>query len=132
VAGRLTGGAYFGYENGTAMVTLGGMMGREPPTDRAEMLSFVEEFAPAAMLAALRAGEPLGEVARYSVPSNQWRRYDKMLESFECRFPMTGSVEPTSRAVRDFSACETASTRSAGRCRWPAPPRGPLSSLSFR
>jgi hypothetical protein len=28
--------------------------------------------------------------------------------------------------------CETASTRSAGRYRWPAPPRGPPSSLSFR
>ena len=78
VPGRLTGGAFFGYENGTAMLTLGGMMGREPPIERAEMLSFAEEFAPAAMLAALRAGEPLGDVARYSVPSNQWRRYDKM------------------------------------------------------
>ena len=43
-----------------------------------------------------------------------------------------GSAEPTRRAGQGFSGSEIASTRSAGRCRWPAPPRGPPSSLSFR
>ena len=42
------------------------------------MLAFVDEFAPAHVLAAIRAGEPLAEVARYRMPSSQWRRYDKM------------------------------------------------------
>ena len=53
-------------------------------------------------------------------------------EAFESRFPMTGSAEPTRRAGQGYLACETASTHSAGRYRWPAPPRGPPSSLSFR
>ena len=42
------------------------------------MLAFVDEFAPAHVLAAIRAGESLAEVARYRMPSSQWRRYDKM------------------------------------------------------
>ena len=42
------------------------------------MYEFVEVFTPPHVLAALRAGEPLGEVARHRVPSSQWRRYDKM------------------------------------------------------
>jgi glucose-6-phosphate-specific signal transduction histidine kinase len=37
-----------------------------------------------------------------------------------------GSAEPTRRAGQGFSACETASTRSAGRYRSPTPPRGTL------
>ena len=46
--------------------------------------------------------------------------------------PDAASVEPTRRAGQGFSASETASTRSAGRYRWPVHPRGPPSSLSFR
>ena len=55
-----------------------GMAGREPPCERTAMYEFVEEFTPPHVLAALRAAEPLGEVARHRVPSSQWRRYDKM------------------------------------------------------
>ena len=78
VPGRPTGMALFGNENNTWMFTVAGMVGREPPGELAEMLAFVEEFAPAHVLAAIRAGEPLAEVARYRMPSSQWRRYDKM------------------------------------------------------
>jgi 2-polyprenyl-6-methoxyphenol hydroxylase-like FAD-dependent oxidoreductase len=78
VAGRPTGMVLFGNENNTAMFTVFGMVGREPPYELAEMLSFVEAFAPAHVLAAIRAGQPLAEVARYRMPSSQWRRYDKM------------------------------------------------------
>jgi 2-polyprenyl-6-methoxyphenol hydroxylase-like FAD-dependent oxidoreductase len=42
------------------------------------MMAFAKEFAPEPMLAAMRAGEPLGDVAAYRYPSSQWRRYDKM------------------------------------------------------
>ena len=42
------------------------------------MLSFAEHYAPAHLLAALRAGEPLGPVVQHRMPSSQWRRYDKM------------------------------------------------------
>jgi 2-polyprenyl-6-methoxyphenol hydroxylase-like FAD-dependent oxidoreductase len=82
VPGRPTGMALFRNENNTWMFTVIGMAGREPPDERAELLAFVEEFAPAHVLAAIRAGEPLTEVARHRMPASQWRRYDKM-----SRFP---------------------------------------------
>jgi hypothetical protein len=78
VPGRPTGMVLCGNENNTWMFTVFGMVGREPPDELAGMLAFVEEFAPAHLLAAIRAGEPLAEVARYRMPSSQWRRYDKM------------------------------------------------------
>lgn len=78
VAGRPTGMVLFSNENNTAMFTVFGMVGREPPDQFAEMLAFVDEFAPAHVLAAIRNAEPLGEVARHRIPSSQWRRYDKM------------------------------------------------------
>ncbi|MCW2690851.1 MAG: hypothetical protein JWR37_5741 [Mycobacterium sp.] len=78
VPGRPTGMALFGNENNTWMFSVFGMVGREPPGELAEMLAFVEEFAPAHVLAAIRAAEPLAEVARHRMPSSQWRRYDKM------------------------------------------------------
>jgi 2-polyprenyl-6-methoxyphenol hydroxylase-like FAD-dependent oxidoreductase len=75
---RPTAGALFSYEDDTWMMTLAGLTGRQPPADRAGMIAFAAEFAPPAMLAALHAAEPLGEVYRYRYPASQWRRYDKM------------------------------------------------------
>jgi 2-polyprenyl-6-methoxyphenol hydroxylase-like FAD-dependent oxidoreductase len=75
---RPTGGALFACENDTWIVTLVGMTGHEPPVDRAGMLRFAADFAPAPMMAALRAAKPLSEVSRYRYPASQWRRYDKM------------------------------------------------------
>jgi 2-polyprenyl-6-methoxyphenol hydroxylase-like FAD-dependent oxidoreductase len=76
--GRPTTFAFVGYEDDTWMLTLGGMLGQQPPTERAEMLEFGKHLAPASALAALRDAEPLEEPAQYRVPSNRWRRYDKM------------------------------------------------------
>ena len=76
--GRPTGMFLSGYENDTWMFTVFGMSGHEPPRDLAGMLSFAQEYAPAHLLAAVRAAEPLGEVARHHMPCSQWRRYDKM------------------------------------------------------
>jgi len=67
-----------GYEDDTWMFGVGAMAGLEPPSERAEMLRFAADFAPAEALQAIQAAEPLGEVAHYRVPSNRWRRYDKM------------------------------------------------------
>jgi 2-polyprenyl-6-methoxyphenol hydroxylase-like FAD-dependent oxidoreductase len=75
---RPTGGALFACENDTWIVTLAGMTRHEPPVDRAGMLRFAADFAPAPMMAALRAAEPLSEVSRYRYPASQWRRYDEM------------------------------------------------------
>lgn len=69
-------------ENGTAMFNVGGMLGEEPPTDLAGMIAFAEQFGPPSAVAAVRGAQPIGDTDRYCVPSNRWRRYDKV-----CRFP---------------------------------------------
>lgn len=66
------------YENDTAMFAVGAMAGHEPPDTTVDMLDFVADFVPAEVLAALADAEPLGPVVNYRVPSNRWRRYDKM------------------------------------------------------
>jgi 2-polyprenyl-6-methoxyphenol hydroxylase-like FAD-dependent oxidoreductase len=65
-------------ENNTWMFAVGAMAGLEPPRQRADMIEFVADFAPAHALDAIRTAEPLSEVCHYRVPSNRWRRYDKM------------------------------------------------------
>jgi 2-polyprenyl-6-methoxyphenol hydroxylase-like FAD-dependent oxidoreductase len=67
-----------GYENDTWMFTVFGMVGHQPPRDLSGMLSFAEEYCPPHLTAAIRAAEPIGDVAHHHMPSSQWRRYDKM------------------------------------------------------
>lgn len=67
-----------GYENDVWVFTVFGMSVAHPPRDVAGMLAFAEEFAPAHVVAAARAGEPLAPVVQHRMPSSQWRRYDKM------------------------------------------------------
>jgi 2-polyprenyl-6-methoxyphenol hydroxylase-like FAD-dependent oxidoreductase len=65
-------------ENDSWMFGVGAMAGLQPPDGTAEMLSFAADFVPAHVLEALRAAEPLGAVVHHRVPSNRWRRYDKL------------------------------------------------------
>jgi 2-polyprenyl-6-methoxyphenol hydroxylase-like FAD-dependent oxidoreductase len=76
-ANRPTGGALAAYENGTWMLSVGCVDGRQPPRDLAGMITLFAQFAPPAVVAAVRAGQPVGEV---SVIHHRgvWRRYDKM------------------------------------------------------
>ncbi len=76
--GRPTGMFLSAYENDTWIFTVFGMVGHEPPRDLAGMLSFAQGYAPAHLLAAVRAGEPIAPVVQHRLPSSQWRRYDKM------------------------------------------------------
>ena len=76
--GRPTGMFLTGNENDTWIFTVFGMVGHEPPRDLAGMLAFAQEYAPAHVLAAVRAGEPTAPVVQHRMPSSQWRRYDKM------------------------------------------------------
>ena len=69
-----------GYENDTWMFTVFGMAGHQPPPDLAGMLSFAQDYCPNHLIAAMRAAEPVSEVAHHHMPSSQWRRYDKMPE----------------------------------------------------
>ena len=104
--GRPTGMFLFGYENDTWIFTVFGMVGHEPPRDLAGMLSFAQEYAPAHLLAAVRAGEPLGTGG--ATPA--------------CR-PASGDA--TTRCGDSPTVCwsaatrSVASTRSTGKeCRW--------------
>jgi 2-polyprenyl-6-methoxyphenol hydroxylase-like FAD-dependent oxidoreductase len=76
--GRPKGMFLVGYEHDTWIFTVFGLVGHEPPRDLAGMLSYAKEYAPPHLLAAVRAGEPLGPVVQHRMPSSQWRRYDKM------------------------------------------------------
>lgn len=76
-AGRPRMFAMIGYENNLWMIGAGTMAGLEPPRDYAEILSYATEIAPG-VAAAVRAAEPIGDVVHHRVPSNRWRRYDKM------------------------------------------------------
>jgi 2-polyprenyl-6-methoxyphenol hydroxylase-like FAD-dependent oxidoreductase len=76
--GRPTMFGAIGYENNTWMFGVGTMAGQRPPGHRDDMAAFAADFAPPHALRALQAGEPLSDVAYYHVPSNRWRRYDKM------------------------------------------------------
>jgi 2-polyprenyl-6-methoxyphenol hydroxylase-like FAD-dependent oxidoreductase len=78
VPGRPTGMVLLGCENDTWLFTVYGMVGREPTGERAGMIAFAQEFGPPHVPGAVRAAEPLGEVARHRMPSSQRRRYDKM------------------------------------------------------
>jgi 2-polyprenyl-6-methoxyphenol hydroxylase-like FAD-dependent oxidoreductase len=70
--------AMLACEDDTYMVTGGTVGGQDPPADRDELLDFISKFAPRHVVAAVRAGEPLDEVSHYRLPSNRWRRYDKL------------------------------------------------------
>jgi 2-polyprenyl-6-methoxyphenol hydroxylase-like FAD-dependent oxidoreductase len=70
--------ALLAYENNTWMLTVFGMVGREPPADYVGMLRFIEDFTPAHVMSALWCAEPLGKATRYRTPSSRWRRYDKV------------------------------------------------------
>jgi 2-polyprenyl-6-methoxyphenol hydroxylase-like FAD-dependent oxidoreductase len=70
--------AMFACENDTYLVLGGTVGGQDPPTDVAELLDFVAALAPRHIMDALRSAEPLAGVAQYRIPSNRWRRYDKL------------------------------------------------------
>jgi 2-polyprenyl-6-methoxyphenol hydroxylase-like FAD-dependent oxidoreductase len=78
VPGRSTGMALLRQEADTWMFTAIGMVGVRPPDDLGGMTTFIEEFAPPHVVAAVREAQPLSEHASYVVPSSRWRRYDKM------------------------------------------------------
>ncbi len=76
-AGRPRMFAMIGYENNSWMIGAGTMAGVEPPRDRDEIVAYAAEMAPG-VAEAIRAAEPIGDVVHHRVPSNRWRRYDKL------------------------------------------------------
>jgi 2-polyprenyl-6-methoxyphenol hydroxylase-like FAD-dependent oxidoreductase len=79
VPGRPTGFGLLHCENDTWLLTVMGVGGHEPATpDFAAMCDFMQDCAPAHLLAAVRDAEPLGEPVRHRMPCSRWRRYDKL------------------------------------------------------
>jgi 2-polyprenyl-6-methoxyphenol hydroxylase-like FAD-dependent oxidoreductase len=70
------------YEDGNWALTTFGVAKVEPPHDFAGMCALADEILPAHLAAAIRQGEPIGEVAFHKYPTSRWRRYDKLT-----RFP---------------------------------------------
>lgn len=66
------------YEDGNWGVTTFGTGKVEPPKTFAEICEVADQILPAHVSAALRTGEPLGEMAFHKYPVSRWRRYDKM------------------------------------------------------
>jgi 2-polyprenyl-6-methoxyphenol hydroxylase-like FAD-dependent oxidoreductase len=77
VPGRPHGLGMLRSENDTWMLTVFGIAGDEPHPDLISMCEFVEDCAPAHLLAAVQDAEPIGEPTRHRQPSSRWRRYDK-------------------------------------------------------
>jgi 2-polyprenyl-6-methoxyphenol hydroxylase-like FAD-dependent oxidoreductase len=75
---RLTGAGVLAYENDIWILTLIGVGGHELPDNLAGMIDCAAQFVPPWLIAALRAGEPLGPVSAQHYPTSTWRRYDKL------------------------------------------------------
>ena len=78
VPGRPRGLGMLRSEHDTWMFTVYGIAGHAPDPDLISMCEYVQDCAPAHLLSAVMAAEPIGEPTRHGQPSSQWRRYDKM------------------------------------------------------
>jgi 2-polyprenyl-6-methoxyphenol hydroxylase-like FAD-dependent oxidoreductase len=66
------------YEDATWGLTTFGVAKVEPPQNFSEMCALADEILPAHVAAAIRQGEPIGDVAFHKYPTSRWRRYDKL------------------------------------------------------
>jgi 2-polyprenyl-6-methoxyphenol hydroxylase-like FAD-dependent oxidoreductase len=86
-----TGGAFSVYEHDTWIFTLTRLADNEPPNDLTGMIRMASQFAPPALLRALKRGEPIGEISVFRYPGAIWRRYDQM-DRFPAGFLVFGDA----------------------------------------
>ena len=84
------------YEDGLWSATSFGTGKVPPPQSFAQICDVADALLPPHLSAALRAGEPVGDMAFHKYPASRWRRYDLM-----DRFP-TGVI-PFGDAVVSFN-----------------------------
>lgn len=86
------------HEDGIWTVTAFGVAKAEPPQDFAGICAQADTAVPPHISAALRAGEPVGEMAFHRYPVAKWRRYDKLHRMPAGIFPFgdaVASLNPT-------------------------------------
>ena len=66
------------YEHDTWIFTLTRWRDNEPPDDLTGMIRMATQFAPPALLRALKRGEAISDISVFRYPGATWRRYDKM------------------------------------------------------
>ena len=90
------------YEDGTWGMTTFGVGKVEPPHDFAGCARWPTRSCPRTSPAAIRQGEPIGDVAFHKYPTSRWRRYDKLDRfppgSSRSATPSSASTRPSARA----------------------------------
>jgi 2-polyprenyl-6-methoxyphenol hydroxylase-like FAD-dependent oxidoreductase len=77
--GRPRAMAMVAVEGGRHLLTTAGLdQGHRPPSDPTGLLAYVAGLAPPEVFEAIRAAEPLGDVATYRYPADVRRRYERM------------------------------------------------------
>lgn len=76
---RAPGGLLVAYEHNTWMLAIARSIDRgSPPTDFTEALAAAEQMFPATIMAGLRDGTPIADIAISRNTAALWRRYDQM------------------------------------------------------
>ncbi|GAB4556709.1 MAG: hypothetical protein Tsb0020_00190 [Haliangiales bacterium] len=75
-------GYIFPNQDGTHLITLAGYCGDAPPLDEAGFAAFARSLPRPELWQAIARAEPLSPLKSHRLPSNLWRRYDRM-----ARFP---------------------------------------------
>ncbi len=84
------------YEDGIWTLTTFGVAKVDAPKNFDEMCALADKILPGHIAAAIRSGQPVGEVAIHKYPTSRWRRYDKL-----DRFP--DGILPVGDSVVSFN-----------------------------